>query len=238
MASKNFSDWRTEVAKYVKFQSTYNDTVDSEVKETIRDFCRDTGVWKQTLTRFSTVADTSTYTLTVPSTDGAAEVCYIDSVKYKITDADDDQFKSLTPFTAEEADLHINGSWSFHEAPDPYKFYSNVDKALILYPIPTTAATDGVLVRVVTRPTDAATKCTDSIFIEYKRAIAKGAAAALMNMPNKPWSNAEMGQFYHEQYLSRRDEAYQLVKSGYSKSKQQVVIPWCGGSRSTRRSAF
>jgi hypothetical protein len=235
MATKNFSDWRTEVAKYVKFQSTYNDTVDSEVKETIRDFCRDTGVWKKTLQRISTVADQATYTLTIPDTDGAAEVCYIDNVKYKEDGADDDQFRNLEPFTEEETDLYENGSWSFHESPDPYKFFSNASKQLLLYPIPTVASTSGLLVRVVVRPTDAATSVIDHIYIDYKKAIAVGCAAGLMNMPNKPWSNAEMGQFYQEQYLARRDEAYQNVKSGYTKAKQQVVIPWCGGSRSQRR---
>ena len=235
MATKLFSDWRTEVAKYVKFQSTYNDTVDAEVKEIIRDFCRDTGVWKITLARISTVADTSTYTLVIPTTDGITETCYIDNVKYKEDGADDDQFRNLTPFTQEEADLYENGSWAFHEAPDPYKFHSNISKQLILYPIPTVASDEGLLVRVVVRPTDAATTCKDVIYIEYKQAIAIGAAANIMNMPNKPWSNAEMAIFYKAQYLARRDEAYQKVKSGYTKSKQQVVMPWGGGSRSRNR---
>jgi hypothetical protein len=238
MATKNLSDWRTEVAKYVKFQSTYDSTVDSEVKETIRDFCRDTGVWKVTLTRIDTVVDTSTYTLTVPETNGKAEICFIDHVKYKEDGADDDQFRSLIPFTREEADLWVNGSWSFHDAPNPYKFYSNASKQLILYPIPTVESIAGVLVRVVVRPKDDATKVIDHIYVDYKKAIAVGTAAGLMNMPNKPWSNAEMGQFYQEQYLARRDEAYQMVKSGNTRSKQQVVIPWCGGSRSERRRIF
>jgi len=235
MAEKAFLDWRTEVAKYVKFQSTYNAVVDAEVKEVVRDFCRDTGVWTITLTRISTVADTSAYTLTVPSTDGAAEICYIDHVQYKEDGADDDQFRPLTPFTREEADLYENGAWAFHVSTDPYKFYSNADKQLILYPIPTTASTNGLLVRVAVRPTDAATGCSPNIYIDYKKAIAVGTAAALMNMPNKPWSNAEMGAFYQGQYLSRQDEAYQNVKLMNTKAKQQVNIPWAGGSRQRRR---
>ena len=238
MASKNFSDWRTEVAKYVKFQSTYNDTVDGEVKETIRDFCRDTAIWKQTLADFSTVADTSTYSLTLISTDGACEICYIDNVKYKEDGADDDQFRNLTPFTQEEKDEYDYGNWSYSTAPDPYKFYSNMDKQLILWPTPTTASTDGVSVRVVVRPTDAATKCPDYIYEDYKQAITIGAAASLMNMPNKPWSNAEMGRFYWEQYLARRDEAYEKVKGMNTKAKHQVYIPFCGGSRSQRKRRY
>ena len=234
MAEKAFLDWRTEVAKYVKFQSAFNDTVDAEVKETVRDFCRDTGIWKITLTRVNVVADTAIYTLTVPSTDGAAEICYIDDVKYKENGADDDQFRTLSPFTRQEADNYDNGSWAFQEAPEPRKFYSNADKQLILYPIPTVASTAGILPRVAVRPTDAATGCEPLIYVEYKKAIAIGAASALMNMPNKPWSNAEMSAFYGKQYEARRDEAMQSVQSGFNRSASQVNIPWCGGSRSNR----
>jgi hypothetical protein len=235
MAEKAFADWRTEVAKYVKFQSTFNATVDAEVKETVRDFCRDTGIWKQTLTRVSVVADTATYTLSTDSSNGACEIAYIDDVKFKKTGADDDQFKTLTPFTRQEADNYDSGSWAFHTSNEPYKFYSNVSKQLILYPIPTVAATSGILPRVVVRPTDAATGCDPFIYVEFKKAIAVGAAAALMNMPNKPWSNAEMATFYGKQYKARRDEALQSVQTGFNRSKTQVNIPWAGGSRSNRR---
>lgn len=232
MASKNFSDWRTEVGKYVQFASTYNDLVDSEVKEVVRDFCRDTGIWKITLSRITTVADQATYTLTVPTTDGKSEICYIDNVKYKEDGSDDDQFRNLDPFTREERDDHENGAWAFHTASEPYKFYSNVEKELILYPIPENASTSGLLVRVVVRPMDDATKCPDFIYIEHKKSIAIGTAGAMCNMPNKPWSDATLGAALWDQYLNRRDEAHQMVKMGYTKKRQQPKFPWMGGSRS------
>ena len=235
MAKTTFASWRDEVAKYVKYQSTYQSDVEAEIKEVLRDFCRDTGVWKQTIADFSTVKDESTYTLSVSQDDGAAEICYIDHVLYKENGADDTQFRPLTPFTQEEADLYENGAWAYHESTDPYKFHSNLAKQLILYPIPTIASTNGVSVRVVIRPKDSASDIQTDIFAEYKQAIAIGTAASLMNMPNKPWSNAEMGTFYKMQYKARKDEAYLNVKQGYTKAKKQVSIPWCGGSRSQRR---
>ena len=232
MATKNFSDWRTEVAKYVKFASTYNADVDAEVKEIVRDFCRDTGIWKITLDRITTVADTETYTLTIPTTNGKSETVYVDNVKYKENGAEDTQFRTLEPFTREERDNHENGAWSFHTGSEPYKFYSNVDRQLILYPIPENGSTLGLLVRVTVKPTDDATKCPDFIYIDYKQDIAIGAAKNLMLMPNKPWSDHEQGITYEKRYEARRDECYQAVKMGFSKAAQQVFIPWGGGSRS------
>jgi len=232
MATKNFSDWRDEVAKYVQFASTYQSLVDAEVKEVIRDFCRDTGIWKKTLARVTTVVNQADYPMTVPTTDGKAEICYFDNVKYKENGADDDQFRNLEPFTQEEKDEHENGAWSFHTAPDPYKFYADVDKTLILYPIPTVASTDGLLIRVVVRPTDDATKVPDFLYIEHKKSIAIGVAGAMCNMPNKPWSDAALGKDLDNQYLARRDEALQMVKMGYTKKKMEAKFPFFGGSRS------
>ena len=238
MATKLYIDWLTEVAKYVQFASTYNDTVSAEVKEVIRDFCRDTGAWKITLDRITVIADTATYTLTVPTTNGKSEICYTDNVLYKENGNDDDQFRHLSPFTQEEADNWQYGSWSFHTAPNPYKFYSNADKQLILYPIPEDGSTEGLLVRVVVRPTDVSTKVPDFLYNEYKKAIAVGTAASLVNMPNKPWSDAILAKDLESQYLARRDEAHQMVKMGYTKKRQQVSIPYGGGSRSQYFSGY
>ena len=232
MASKDFSDWRTLVGYYLKFTSSYNDYVDNAVKETVRDFCRDVPVWLITLTRISTVADTSTYTLTVPNTDGDAEIVNAYNVKYKENGADDTQFRNLDPFTKAERDDRENGSWEFHTGSEPYRFYLNQTKQLILYPIPENASASGLLVTVQVRPTDDATACIDIIYLNYKDAIAKGAAAYLYNQPNLPWSNQDMARSYEVQYHARRDEAYVDIKNGFTRSLSTIDIPWVGGSRS------
>jgi hypothetical protein len=236
------SNWNTEVAKYVKFSSSYATLVTAEVLETLRDFCRDTGIWKETLTDVSVVADTANYELTVPTTHGdSSEIKRFDSVKYKENGADDDQYRTLPAFTEDDKDRYEQGGWEYHTGSQPEKYFgkltgsSNSVKTLCLYPIPTAASTDGLRIKVACQPSDASTTVPQWIWDDYMRCIAIGTAGNLMNMPNKPWSNAEMSNYYRDQYQARRDEAYQDVKLGLTKErKQQVRMPYTGGSRQSR----
>lgn len=236
MAETPISDWNDEVAKYVKFQSQYDTLVTAEVVETLRDFCRDTGIWKETLADVSVVADTATYTLTIPTTNGdSPELAWADSVKYKANGADDDQYRTLAPFTEEDMDMYEHGGWEYHEAPEPQNYFFNHAKQLVLYKIPTVASTDGLRIKLICKPADNSTTVPNWIWDDYQRTITIGTAGALMNMPNKPWSNAEMGAYYHNQYKARRDEAYQNVKLGYTKKRQGVKFPFFAGSRNSDR---
>lgn len=235
------SYWRTngEIAKYVKFSSAFNDLVDAEVLETLRDFCRDTGIWVEALADISVVADTASYELTIPTTHGdSPELAWMDSVKFKSSGADDDQYRTLKAFTEDDYDRYENGGWEYHEAPEPSKYFvkptgtSNSVKTLVLYPIPTSASSDGLRCKVACKPAQDATTVPQWIWDDYYRAITLGVCAGLLNMPNKPWSNAEMAMYYESQYNARRDEAYQNAKLGYVKQRpQQIRYPWTGGSR-------
>jgi hypothetical protein len=104
------SDWNTEVAKYVKFSSSYATLVTAEVLETLRDFCRDTGIWKEPIADISVVADTATYSLNLPTGNGdSPELAWIDSVKYKENGMDDDQYWTL--------DASVDGNIIPHRRP-------------------------------------------------------------------------------------------------------------------------
>jgi hypothetical protein len=229
------SDWNTEVAKYVKFSSSYATLVTAEVLETLRDFCRDTGIWKETLADISVVADTASYSLNLPTGSGdSPELAWIDSVKYKENGFDDDQYRTLSAFTEDERDRYDSGGWEYHTAPTPESYMGGPAKNLILYPIPTAASTDGLRVKVGVKPADDSTTAPQWIWDDYMRCIAIGTAGNLMNMPNRPWSNTEMAVFYINQYHARRDEAYSNVKLGYVKQRKQAVrFPFTGGSRSS-----
>ena len=58
MANINFlAGWTEEVSKYIKGidNSVYTDLLEDEIRDTLRDFCRRSGLWTFTLPRSASV---------------------------------------------------------------------------------------------------------------------------------------------------------------------------------------
>ena len=142
-----------------------------------RKFCKGTLLWKITLDRISVVADTQGYELETDEGDLVA----VDTVKYKQDGEDDDQFKTLDPIENITEDLQRSGSWEFLESTSPDTYSVDNDNNLTLYPIPTAASVNGILVKIVVMPSIGATTLPDFIGADYMDEIAQGALAWLFN---------------------------------------------------------
>lgn len=208
MASKAISDYRTEVQRYIKISGSGTNTdIDAKVIETLRDFCKFTSYWRETLDAISVVADTEEYTLTVPATEGDGQVHSLVWVKYKEDGEDDDQFIKLQLIDQDTIDFfYDDAGWKFETNETPDSAGLTFNKKLFLHPIPTEASTDGLLVRVVVIPTPSASNAPEFIFNDYYQTIAYGAAGLMMQMTNKPWTNVELGARYWADYLMRRND--------------------------------
>ena len=181
----DLTEWSPDILAHAK-RATAN-----VIKQSVRDaaiaFCEKTWLWTVDLTVMSVVADQQDYTLADPSD---AKIIVVDNVKYKEDGQDDDQFRNLEPISENQMDLNDSGSWPYRESSAPSGFWADVvEKELHLYPIPTEASTDGLLVRVVARPSDACTSVSDFLYEEHRKAIAKGALADLFSQEVMDWSD-------------------------------------------------
>lgn len=230
-------DWQDEIAKSVKGidNAQYSTLLEDEIRDTIRNWCHRTGLWWVDLDRITTIADQPDYDLSalLPSGNEEAEIEIIESVKYKEDGADDDQFRTLDPIREWVENQFRHGSWNFGQSGDPYEFfYREFDTTLFLNPPPENGSTEGLLIRVVLKPTHNATEVPDFFYNYYKTEIGVGVVASLMHLTNKPWSNEQLGDKKKAEYDSYVTMALQRKQSGYTKRRSHPEFPHFGGSRS------
>lgn len=230
MATKSISAWRTEVEYYVKGPDSA--LVDWAVLEALRDFCYHTGLWRYTLTRISTVADTAEYAFTALETDGKNVLDAIVWAKYKATGEDDDQFFDLHLYEFDHEELLRNGSWEFHESTSPSGIMITPAKLFRLYPIPTVASTSGLYIKVQVKPATDATTVPLFLFDDYHKGITHGAVSNLQNMTNKPWTEKDHAKDNWNQYRAVRENAKSDRQHGRSTRSLAVRPRFWAGSRS------
>ena len=215
----NLTEWNHDIRPFAK-------RIDpSIIKKAVRDaaiaFCEKTWLWTVNLTRISVVADQQDYALTDPSD---AEIIVVDNLKYKENGQDDDQFRNLDPISENQMDLSGSGSWPFAESSSPTGFWVDVvDKILHLYSKPTEASTDGLLVRVVVRPSDGCTSVPDFLYEEHRKTITQGALADLFSQLLIDWPDPE--DIVGFQYLLNKANFYEnRVEGACNEAKTKKIV--------------
>ncbi len=236
MASKDILDWRPDVRKYIKMPTANESLIDAEVVETCRDFLKKTSLWKYTLARISSVADQSEYDFIDIDTDGANVLVALDTAKYKEDGEDDDQFYDLDVETREAMQKKYVTAWEFEEAENPFAIYVTKEKKFRLFPIPTIASTEGLLLHVIVMPDNAATEVPLFVWDDHMRAISIGAASMLMGQSNRPWSDKELSDRYWVEYTAKRDDAaFTKFDGRTSKPLRAQPRPWASSRNKTWR---
>lgn len=231
------------------FYTFLDDYVDGASKNTtqalratiyaMRNFCRFTNCWQQTLADISVVADTADYTLTTTAdeTDQPPEITIVKKVLFKQEGDDDDQYAPLDLKSREWLDVY-DSRWKYRTAPTPrMAYYDHLDGKLYLVDTPTEASTDGLSVTVIVMPALTASTIPGFLQNKYFQAMLYGAAATMMRMPNQRWSNAELGDRYWALYMAERNNAQQDIDIGFLELDDFHVIPegaFTGGSRGSR----
>ena len=241
MASKNIADWQADVLKYVKISGSDTlDIIDGECLETLRDFCRYTALWRITLDPISSVSLQGDYVFgtdwNTPAGEGDNVPYSLQWAKYKEDGEDDDQYFKLEMIDEDtENDILDYSAWEFDTAPNPDSIYMDPDNTLHLHPIPEDASTDGLLLRVIVQPTPEADKVPKFIWDDYKRIVTYGTVSRLLRLTNKPWSNAELADYFMNKYQKRRNNLKYDRKTGKTARKMRVraTRSWFGGSRSS-----
>lgn len=229
------TDWYDSVLIYTKDADVETDVFDKAIRDTIRDFCRFTHLWKQNHDRIDMVSGTARYALTPPTDQGdATEIAGVDVVKFKQDGMDDDQFYPLKPTSREYLDSY-DVSWEFREGTTPWGyFYDHLTEELVLVDIPGEDSTGGILPRVWLMPAVTATEVPNFLFQKYEEDISYGVAGYLMRMSNRRWHNQELAAVHWKNYLDRRSNAQQDHDLGFTDREDYVAMPepgFSGGSR-------
>jgi len=244
MATKNISDFRAEVGFYVKgAESSSNTTfVDAQIVRTIRDFCRKTWLWRMTLAEISVVEDQPNYTLTIPTTNGVAELVSIDWVKYKEDGAEDKQYAYLDAINLETEETpsgtaKFGAGYLNETGPAPIFQWLEPDDTLYIAPTPdsTAAGTDNMQVKVILMPDFTATTVPDYVYNDWLECIALGTASRTMKMAAHKWYEPKLSEYYGKLYRKDRDDEVRAQRwEGRGRQKMTVRVnpAFSGSSRS------
>jgi len=104
-----------------------------------------------------------------------------------------------------EEDLASESSW-WTQTGAPVGFVRTGPDSYRLWPMPS-AAVDVQRPKIAIMPALGATEAGDVLYDRYGSQIARGAAAQLMLMPAKPWSNPKLAGVYEQQFQAAVDRA-------------------------------
>lgn len=209
-----YTSWLPDIAPHVP--GCPNVLIAHEIKRAAQDFFRHTRAWQVIESAVAVSADTQTVTVT--PADSGQELVEILSVKY------DDNV--LTHIAAETLDCRFGDDWEDDTGTPNY--YTMLQAGVIrLYPIPSAAATTGIVTRNVVCPSEASTSLPDNIALEYRDAIQMGARARLMMYPNKPWTNVEMGAAYGQAFARMKDKFNAKAAKNHGRARILTRHNWC-----------
>ena len=236
------ASFRDEVDLYVKRASVDTTFLDDQIVKVIRDFCSHTWMWRITLDAFDVVVDTPDYALTIPDTDGDAELHMVDWVKYKEDGADDDQYVYLEPKALEAEEQPGQSYWPASQTEStgdsPLMYWVNPDDTLTLNPTPNSnaAGTENCKVKVIVKPIiGTTTDVPDFLYDDWVECIAEGVAGRILNMASKKWYAPELSDRYSERYQNvRNNYAKTQLWQGKTRVKNYArpLMGFTGGSRS------
>lgn len=210
------SSWRGDIAANISICP--NPTIDTNVLETIREFCTGTRLWDDNaLTAIDIISGTASYSLT--SSDG--DIVDVDRVAIVLSNGDDSP--PLVPRTKDELDI-IVPTWRLLTADYPDQFIADSGKTLQLVYAPSLSITGGLKVWVVLKPLKTATEVEDFIWDDFRVCIKNGTLAKIMRMRAMPWFDSQLAEYYENEYQNAVTDAKNLKKTGVTE-KEIIARP-------------
>lgn len=151
------------------------------IRQAVTEFCQRTKAWQASAT-ITFIADQPEYALTLP-----ANTVLVDVVKCLYNE----DSLPISPNTETELDKRHAG-WRQAKAQRPAFYYLPNLSTIRFVDMPSEAKINAVTLRVSVKPTNGATAFDTELYDQYADALAAGAKASLMLMPNKEWTNPEL----------------------------------------------
>lgn len=96
-------------------------------------------------------------------------------------------------------------------------------RTLVLQPVPDDAY--NVVLTITVKPTTSATDADEFVMEEYRDSLVHGALFELLAIPERPWTNLKLADYYGRRFKFDKMAAKAKVEKGYSTLSQCVHIP-------------
>lgn len=151
-------------------------------------FCTDTWLVRESLTPINVVVGTDEYILTASVNNES--IGLISFLHDKL---------ELPNKTEEELDV-LDSGWRTADPGVATSVISLLPDLVKLNRVPLEAITDGLIVRIATRPTDDAIVVNDLLFNDWRKGIKYGSLEELFEIPGKQWSDMKQSIFYGKRF--------------------------------------
>lgn len=190
------------------------------LQEATRKFCRRTQVWQETKT-LSLQANQEKYLVPVPENARLQDIIYF-SRKTEGT-SDPVEYSDLTIYKATQPDLDYESrGWRNRTSDKAVVSFWGIlpdQEHLFITPIPTIMYADGIRFTTVIYPGQNAVEVPDLLYEEYSEDIAAGAAARILSIPGKPWTDLDAAKFRQSQFNRAINVAWNKTHSTRPRTK-------------------
>jgi len=184
-------------------------TIDREIRDACRRFCRDTHVWRADL-NITPVIGTDTYTLPAP----------VDSEVIRVRTVVQNN-ATVSPLSADM--LNINNPAYAQQSAMTAEYYEIPSTGVIrLLPIP--ASTNIATVSVALSPTITAVTIPQFLFDEWVEGIVAGVLSSMFAQAGQAWSSPDFAGYQRSDYLRTVNNAKHRVSVGDSSFNSTVQV--------------
>lgn len=180
------------------------------IRQASIEFAEKTHAWQDVLAGINIVANTHTYTIptvTDRASDGIVDAWHdgqlLDPTSPDVLTANETNWTTMTG--------------------TPKWYYQPTQDVVRLVPNPTAALTAGLVLRVEFKPSQTATTIPDHFYNHYAKDIANGAIAALLMVPDKPWTNFKLAVAKRLQFDEAIASANVRSAKGFTKAPKRAV---------------
>lgn len=220
----NFTDFFPEVLPEVVGCAT--PLALNAIRNAVIEFCNRTLVWDYDIPAIDIVADTHTYTLTVPANTMISTLMDVRDNGSPVNSKSPDALKAAWPLIGarlSHGTVITPDDWQQYASETAEFYHQPARNSIRLIGIPTTAKTAGLVIKAALRPTRAAVTLDDRILDEYWEQIGFGAKGRLMAMPKQAWSDTDMAAYYLAKFEAAISEAEGRVLRGNARDNQAVI---------------
>jgi hypothetical protein len=178
---------------------------DLALRQSAISFCEQSLAWKYEHPLISVVSSIAQYAFVLP--DGAA----VHALTYAALDGK--ELVSAMPEAEREILRNSSGTPAYVLAGGTF-----------LKLVPKPDGPGALSVSVVLKPSPSAAGIDDSVFDEYRQAVAHGALARLMLSPRKPYTNAQLAPYHAQQFAIQSADAGTRAAKGHTRAPLQTRI--------------
>lgn len=190
------------------------ETILQALRDTMRDFCQFSRIWKHTVTGATITAGQPTITISLPAAPVDSQVIAVDMVSV-------DGARPATARTVEHFD-RMQPEWRT-QLGDSYDEYTQESPSTFRFPaVPVNGSATGLIYRVDLKPTEDADQVEDFLRDEWLMEIAAGARAQLLLMPGKEWSDPMAAKAQAAVFANARGRARIRANQQYGVPDQMV----------------